>query len=240
MVSHDFGVGQGLVLGDPFVPERVVAVFVEQRAEKRIAGQPAHVVLDEGLEFVRDVGAGLEIDGLELDVGVGQNLELELLDLAVGDGTALQLRADIIGDHLGQHFRQQAGHLLGRDGEINRIDRHGADRVVGAVVVAGLVDGEDLEQAELLFRAEGDRLAHGLGVADAQVVVVTQGKHRQQRAGQTWVSGFGHKRGEYAGKRRWPQACCCALAERGYETARAAALIRGKWLLPGARPRAGF
>ena len=59
------------MLGGPLVPEGVVAVFVEQGAKKGVAGQPAHVVLDEGLELVRGVGAFLQVDGLDTVFAAG-------------------------------------------------------------------------------------------------------------------------------------------------------------------------
>ena len=96
------------------------------------------------------------------------------------------------GNILVERLLLQAGHQFRRQRQVNGIDRDRADRVVGAVVVAGLVDGQHLQQPDLLVRAKGDGLANGLRVADAKIVLMSQGKYRHQRAGQTWISGFGH------------------------------------------------
>ena len=81
-----FGGDKILMFRKPLRPERVPVVFVEQRPKERVPRQPAHVGFDKRLEFVGEVRARLQIDGLEFDIGVGKRFQLELLDLGVLHG----------------------------------------------------------------------------------------------------------------------------------------------------------
>jgi hypothetical protein len=94
-----------LMLGRPLVPERVVAVFVEQRAEERVARQPAHVVFHERLELVGRVTAFLQIDRLEFHISAGKHFQLEHLQPLVRDRTGLQFLLH----RFGKKIRQRLG-----------------------------------------------------------------------------------------------------------------------------------
>jgi hypothetical protein len=110
-----------------------------------------------------------------------------LLHLAILHGARLQLGPERIGHHLRDRLREQAGNALRRHGKIDRIERDRADRVVGAVIVARLVDRQQLQQTELVFGRKGDGVAHRLRVPDAQVLVVAQRENRNQCSGQTRI-----------------------------------------------------
>ena len=104
------------------------------------------------------------------------------------------MHKQLLGEHGVERFLLQTWNKFGRQGQINRIDRHRTDRVVGAVVIAGFIDRKDLQDPQILIGTESNRLPNRLCITDAEVFLMSQGKYRHQCTGESWIGGFGHKR----------------------------------------------
>ena len=71
--------------------------------------------------------------------------------------------------------------------ERGRIDRARADRVVGTVIAAGLVDRQQLHELEADAARPVDELPQAVEVADAEIVFGAQGEERREDAGDAFV-----------------------------------------------------
>ena len=67
--------------------------------------------------------------------------------------------------------------------ECRRFNRYRADRVVGAVVAAHLVDRQKLHELESDFGRPIDELAQDRDVADPEIVLAPQPKKRRKNPG---------------------------------------------------------
>ena len=66
--------------------------------------------------------------------------------------------------------------------ECRRFDRYRADRVVGAVVAAHLVDWQKLHELESDFGRPIDELAQDRDIADPKIVLAPQPEKRRKNA----------------------------------------------------------
>ena len=76
-----------------------------------------------------------------------------------------------------------------RNGKGRRIDGQRTDGVVRAVVVAGFVDGQRLENVQAVLMAPIHHLPDAVGIANAEVLFRADGEDRFQNAGQRlmWI-----------------------------------------------------
>ena len=172
------------MLGRPAVPGGEAAVLLHQHAEQGVVGQPVGVLHQERAELQRALGFAVEMPLEEALEGGFEQLALERLDAGIIDRPAAQFGQQLRAGQLLEFRRRQIGNVARRYGDGGRLDGQRAEGVVGAVVVADLVDGQGLEDVQPVAVAPVNHLAHALGVADAEVVFGANGKDRLQNAGQ--------------------------------------------------------
>ena len=63
-----------------------------------------------------------------------------------------------------------------------RLDRHGADRVVGAVIAASFVDRQKLHEFKAALSRPVDELAQRCDVTDAKIILAAQREERREDA----------------------------------------------------------
>src|ERR1035441_2551009 len=112
-----------------------------------------------------------------------EELALECPDGGIIDRALAHLSQKLRRGQLLEGGRRQVCVVAGRYGDGGRLDRQRADGVVGAVVVADLVDGQRLEDAQPVAVAPVNDLAHALRIADAKVFLSAHGEDRLQYAG---------------------------------------------------------
>ena len=166
-------------------------VGLKKDAVERVVGEPRGVLIQEPSEELGASPASVPL--VEAPPGRLEQLALEGLHLTVvhraraqGGEVALFRDPPVLGR--GQ-FREPRG--VGRDRR--GIEREGAQHIVGAVVAARLVHGEDLHRAEVVSRRPLDHFREGLRVADAEIMAPPQREERDEESGDFlfWVDGHG-------------------------------------------------
>ena len=136
-----------LVLGGPVGKNLVVVIPRSKRAKERVVTEPLTLLHDEFFKLPDARAFRL----LKIFESGGEQLLLHRLDLRVLHlPFAEQFDAVLVGDFFEIGFRE-IGQPAGVCGQRAGLVGNRADEIVGAVVVAGFVDGEDLDQAETFF-----------------------------------------------------------------------------------------
>ena len=84
-------------------------------------------------------------------------------------------------------LRAQIRQRRGRDLDRQRLQRHGRVRVVGRVVIARLIDREELHHPEALLRRPVHQLAQRPRVADSEIALSVQGEKRDEQTGERFI-----------------------------------------------------
>ena len=170
---RSLGIDAGARIGGPVVPQ-LVAVLVDERAEDGVVLQPRGLGLAKGREGLR---AGLVL--AETRKG-----ELEQLRLhAACGGEVHQIAAEVLfGLRRRDIGRRELRQRVERDFQQHRIERHGADGVVGAVVRPGFIDRQQLHEADAMLCRPVHELAQRPRIANTEVVVMAKGKYRREDA----------------------------------------------------------
>lgn len=73
--------------------------------------------------------------------------------------------------------------MLWLEGEVDGVECDGGDAGVGAFVGPVLVNGKDLEEADLVLCGPIDPFSHGKGVADAEIAGAAGGEGGDEKTG---------------------------------------------------------
>ncbi len=193
--ASEFG---GLVMGGPPVPAFAVVVFGEERAKEGVVVEPSAFALAESGEAGGAVG--MRYAGGKIGKGEGEEGVFEIFGAGIIDGAFGELIEVVFGFEAVDFCGGEIGNGEGRDFEGRGIEGDGGDGVVGRGIVTCGVDGEELDEAEVVFGGPVDEFAEGAGVADSEIMVTAE---REEGGKNTGERIFGDGRDQGGGDRGW-------------------------------------
>ena len=174
------------MLFSPAIPGLALAIFLHQRAEESVIVEPRCFRATKLGELAG--GVCVRRDSLlKTRERFLQQLTLYLLHAAVAHCASVRLFCAGLRDRRRVIFITQ---IFGRSGcemKSRRLDRHGANRIVGTVIPAGFVDRQQLHQFESDAGRPIDELSQGLEVANAQIVFGAQSEERRQHSSNAFI-----------------------------------------------------
>ena len=147
-------------------------MLFHENSEEAEVREPGGLGSAEGVKG----GAALGCGGRERFECLGEERVFQSADMVILHGTAAEGLEVITSEDLLGIRRQKVGQARGAEVERERFQRHGADGIVGTVIAADGIDGEELHESETRSGGPIDQLADGGGIANAQIIWGAEGK----------------------------------------------------------------
>ena len=166
----------------PRIPCFAIAVQFYQHPEEGVISQPRLFCRAECGEGLAGFGFGLYPRPEYFECAPEQFILQRFDDLIVDPAAAQRGEIDPRG-HFGEGLPRQIFRRARREVQRGRVDRARANRVVGAVVGAGFVDRQELDELETDRARPVDELPQAGDIADAKVVRGPEGEERDEHTG---------------------------------------------------------
>ncbi len=150
----------------PLVPGQRLAVMLHQKAEQAVIVQPLTLLPFEAREVLFKAFPRL----IEFRPRQLQQRAFRLADRRVVEPFRIQRVAETFADSRNIR-RRQPWQPCFVDGQVNRIQRGGGNRAVGALVGAVFIDRQQLDERHAMVRRPIDPLLERLSVSDAEIAL---------------------------------------------------------------------
>ena len=167
------------MLRRPSIPCGAIVILLHQDSEKCVIVQPCGFFLAKFSKAGLSIFAGMTREIRECFL---QQRPLQRFDVAIFHPAAPESSKVHIGGDGIEIFPRQIFRRSGREIECCWINRHRADRIVRAVVAAGFIDRQKLDQLETNPARPIDELAQPIDIADAEIVFRPQSEERCQHS----------------------------------------------------------